>query len=151
MTWGELMGLARTRAGLNQLDGKAMGRNGSVIRMWLKRGLSEERIAAAIQGAALMRDRGELWIPRGRGFGLWALEGTHTLVNHGDGGEAVRLLFDAAEDAYYRDAGPEKDTGRKPRKPEERELTRAAELLKDVLPQEIIEKLNRSDTERNVA
>lgn len=101
----DLMGVIRHEGHLGRpiLPG-IMGRNRTVIRMLLKRGVTAEQIEAGIRGTRILVEAGEVkWIPAGVKFSML------TLVKARSG---VRPLFGLAVDAYYRAQEGRRDRSR---------------------------------------
>lgn len=104
-TRGQLLAEARETCGLNTWNRDEEKRANSVLVTWYGQDppLSPDRIHAAIHGARMLVDRGKVdWIKPRHPFGLRALNNTLTLADQGHGERCVRLLFDVAEETYYR-------------------------------------------------
>lgn len=101
----DLMGVIRRVGHLGRPEAKGvMGRNRTVIRMLLKRGVKPEQIEAAIYGVRQMVTCGEVkWIPPGVKFSMLALVKARS---------GVRPLFGLAVDAYYRAQEGRRDRAR---------------------------------------
>lgn len=121
LTEGALMGLVRTH--LYVPDGKPpAGEDGSrdvtVIRALRARGYTGLDIATAIEGFALIRDRGEAGIPPGEKVTLRALYNTRT---------GVRPTFEKAQDAYFKHDERRRDT-----RPASQGMRAIGDVLKDM-------------------
>lgn len=99
-TEGQLIGLVRKH--LYVPDGKppagySVGRDVGILRALRKQGHTTYDLADAIEGLALLRDKGELdWAPRRSKMTLRALHNT---------GHGVRALIDQAREAVHK-SGP---------------------------------------------
>lgn len=108
MSWGEVAVAVREIAGLNRMSPRDVARGCSVAKQWKAKGESDDRILAAIEGVRWMTDRGQTWLDAGEPFGLWAMNGTRTLVDHHSGEKVVRSLYDAGLEASGRIGAPTK-------------------------------------------
>lgn len=110
MSWtnAELRDLADRVLGLDQLDGLERQANSRILAQWIYTdGRSKPEVAAAIEGAAAMRDADAIgWESAGPGdpMSLKALNGPKTLADQGDG-QAERPLYDVAVE-WARTHGP---------------------------------------------
>jgi hypothetical protein len=113
MTDGELMGLVRKR--LYIPDGRPpAGENGArcvtVIRDLRKQGRSGYDIAAAIEGLALLRDRGDLdWLPPRTKSTMRALLNTRTGRALDGLTKTARPLIALAQETYYKHSARRRD------------------------------------------
>lgn len=101
-TKNQLLGAAKSVCGLDTWSRREETRANSILVQWYGEGRRPWEIWAAIHGARLMVDAGDVdWLKARQPFGLRALNHTGVLWDQGDG-KAARPFFDAAQDAYYR-------------------------------------------------